>query len=85
MPGCLSEGIDVPALDSVVFFDTRESIVDIVQSVGRVMRKAPGKQYGYIILPVCIPSEKVKDYKQLYRERSPIQRYLEGHQGTTGA
>jgi len=59
---CLSEGIDVPTLDSVVFFDTRESIVDIVQSVGRVMRKAEGKKYGYIILPVCIPSEKVKDY-----------------------
>ncbi len=59
---CLSEGIDVPALDAVVFFDTRESIVDIVQSVGRVMRKAEGKRYGYIILPVCIPSEKVKDY-----------------------
>ncbi|MEF8737401.1 MAG: type ISP restriction/modification enzyme [Candidatus Accumulibacter necessarius] len=59
---CLSEGIDVPALDAVVFFDTRESIVDIVQSVGRVMRKAEGKKYGYILLPVCIPSEKVKDY-----------------------
>ncbi|RZI43666.1 DEAD/DEAH box helicase [Herbaspirillum sp. HC18] len=59
---CLSEGIDVPTLDAVVFFDTRESIVDIVQSVGRVMRKADGKKYGYIILPVCIPSEKVKDY-----------------------
>lgn len=59
---CLSEGIDVPALDSVIFFDTRESIVDIVQSVGRVMRKSDGKKYGYIILPVCIPSEKVKDY-----------------------
>jgi len=59
---CLSEGIDVPALDAVVFFDTRESIVDIVQSVGRVMRKAPGKDYGYIILPVGIPSSKLKDY-----------------------
>jgi predicted helicase len=59
---CLSEGIDVPALDAVVFFDTRESIVDIVQSVGRVMRKAEGKKYGYIILPVGIPSSKVKDY-----------------------
>lgn len=59
---CLSEGIDVPALDSVIFFDTRESIVDIVQSVGRVMRKADGKKYGYIILPVGIPSSKVKDY-----------------------
>jgi predicted helicase len=61
---CLSEGIDVPALDAVAFFDTRESIVDIVQSVGRVMRKAPGtgKKYGYIILPVCIPSTKVAKY-----------------------
>ncbi|MBO9494314.1 DEAD/DEAH box helicase [Thalassotalea sp. G20_0] len=61
---CLSEGIDVPSLDSVIFFDTRESIVDIVQSVGRVMRKDPAgkKQYGYIILPVCMPSERVKDY-----------------------
>jgi predicted helicase len=59
---CLSEGIDVPALDAVAFFDTRESIVDIVQSVGRVMRKAEGKKYGYIILPVCIPSSKVAKY-----------------------
>jgi len=67
---CLSEGIDVPALDAVVFFDTRESIVDIVQSVGRVMRKAEGKKYGYIILPVCIPSEKVKDYNN-YIESDP--------------
>ncbi|MEF8723165.1 MAG: type ISP restriction/modification enzyme [Candidatus Accumulibacter delftensis] len=61
---CLSEGIDVPTLDAVVFFDTRESVVDIVQSVGRVMRKDPKKRkkFGYIILPVCIPSDKVKDY-----------------------
>jgi predicted helicase len=67
---CLSEGIDVPTLDAVVFFDTRESIVDIVQSVGRVMRKADGKNYGYIILPVCIPSDKVKDYNS-YIESDP--------------
>ncbi len=59
---CLSEGIDVPALDAVVFFDTRDSIVDIVQAVGRVMRRAEGKRYGYIILPVAIPSSKVADY-----------------------
>lgn len=67
---CLSEGIDVPALDSVVFFDTRESIVDIVQSVGRVMRKAEGKKYGYIILPVCMPSKNVADYNS-YIESDP--------------
>lgn len=53
---CLSEGIDVPALDAVMFLNPRNSIVDIIQSVGRVMRKAKGKQYGYIILPIGIPA-----------------------------
>lgn len=52
---CLSEGIDVPALDAVLFMTSRKSYVDIVQAVGRVMRKAPGKNYGYIVLPVAIP------------------------------
>ena len=52
---CLSEGVDVPALDAVMFLNPRKSVVDVVQSVGRVMRQAPGKQYGYIILPVGIP------------------------------
>ncbi len=53
---CLSEGVDVPALDAVMFLSPRKSQVDIVQSVGRVMRLAPGKRYGYIILPVAIPT-----------------------------
>ena len=56
---CLSEGVDVPSLDSVLFFDARDSMVDVVQSVGRVMRKSPGKKYGYIILPVGIPSDQI--------------------------
>ena len=51
---CLSEGIDVPALDAVLFMSPRNSQIDIVQAVGRVMRKAPGKTYGYIVLPVAI-------------------------------
>lgn len=54
---CLSEGVDVPALDAVLFLNPRDSVVDVVQSVGRVMRRAPGKQYGYIILPVGIPAD----------------------------
>lgn len=53
---CLSEGVDVPALDAVLFLTPRSSQVDVVQSVGRVMRKAPGKELGYIILPVVVPS-----------------------------
>ncbi|WP_062980647.1 DEAD/DEAH box helicase [Nocardia anaemiae] len=53
---CLSEGVDVPALDAVMFLNPRNSVVDVVQSVGRVMRRSDGKDYGYIILPVAVPA-----------------------------
>jgi predicted helicase len=52
---CLSEGVDVPALDGIIFMHPRKSQIDVVQSVGRVMRKAEGKDMGYVILPVAIP------------------------------
>ncbi len=58
---CLSEGVDVPALDSVVFFDGRNSMVDIIQSVGRVMRKAPNKKTGYIILPLALSENELSN------------------------
>ena len=53
---CLSEGVDVPALDAVIFFNPKKSEVSIAQSIGRVMRKAKGKKLGYIILPVVVSS-----------------------------
>ena len=53
---CLSEGVDVPSLDAVMFLQPRKSQVDVVQAVGRVMRRAQGKQFGYVILPVVVPS-----------------------------
>ena len=53
---CLTEGIDVPALDAILFLQQRKSQIDVVQAVGRVMRKAEGKRYGYVILPVVIPT-----------------------------
>jgi len=53
----LSEGVDVPSLDAVLFLSAKNSQVEVVQSVGRVMRKSPGKKYGYIIIPVVIPSD----------------------------
>jgi len=53
---CLSEGVDVPALDAIMFLHPRKSQIDVVQSVGRVMRKAPDKKMGYVILPVGIPA-----------------------------
>jgi len=55
---CLSEGVDVPALDAVLFLTPRNSQIEVVQSVGRVMRKSAGKKRGYIILPVVIPYGK---------------------------
>lgn len=53
---CLSEGVDVPALDAIMFMHPRKSQIDVVQSVGRVMRRAEGKSLGYVILPVGVPA-----------------------------
>ena len=66
---CLTEGVDVPNLDAVLFLNPRNSVVDVIQAVGRVMRKAEGKKYGYIILPVAVPggikpSEALNDNKR---------------------
>jgi predicted helicase len=58
---CLSEGVDVPALDAVIFLNSRDSQVDVVQSVGRVMRKVEGKDYGYIILPIAVSADKTPE------------------------
>ena len=54
----LTEGIDVPALDAVIFMRPRRSVVDIVQAVGRVMRTAKDKKYGYVIIPVLVNPEQ---------------------------
>ncbi|MDE2955436.1 MAG: DEAD/DEAH box helicase family protein, partial [Bacteroidota bacterium] len=53
---CLSEGVDVPNLDAILFMHPRKSQIDVVQAVGRVMRRAPGKRMGYVVLPVVLPS-----------------------------
>ena len=50
---CLTEGIDVPALDAILFLHPRKSDIDVVQAVGRVMRRSEGKEFGYIILPIA--------------------------------
>ena len=53
---CLSEGVDVPALDAIMFLHPRKSLIDVVQSVGGVMRRAEGKKMGYVILPIGVPA-----------------------------
>ncbi|WRF64149.1 DEAD/DEAH box helicase [Helicobacter pylori] len=58
---CLSEGVDVPALDSVIFFDGKSAMVDIIQAVGRVMRKSKRKKRGYIILPIALEESEIKN------------------------
>ena len=77
---CLTEGVDVPALDGVIFFAPRKSQIDIVQAVGRVMRTAPGKKVGNIILPVVLPDNatpenllsKDETYKHVWQVLSAL-------------
>ena len=80
---CLGEGVDVPALDAVLFLRPRQSQIDVVQAVGRVMRKAPGKKRGYVILPIGIPAgvppeEALKDNEK-YRVIWQIVNALKSH------
>lgn len=58
----LTEGIDVPNLDAIIFLSPRKSQIDIVQAVGRIIRKSEGKEYGYIILPIVIPAGEKAEY-----------------------
>lgn len=71
---CLSEGVDVPALDAVVFLAPSSSEVDVVQSVGRVMRRAPGKKRGYIIIPVVVPHGYTAD-EYFTKDHQPFVRF----------
>ncbi len=79
----LSEGVDVPSLDSVLFLSARNSQVDVVQSVGRVMRKSPGKNYGYIIIPVVVPTdvepERALDDNERYKVVWTVLNALRAH------
>ena len=70
-----SEGVDVPALDAVAFLDPRQSQIDIVQAVGRVMRKAPGKRRGFIVVPVFVPDGE-GDIATLLEQRADDYRHI---------
>ena len=81
-----TEGVDVPSLDAVAFLDPRDSQVDVVQAVGRVMRKAPGKRFGYIIVPVVVePGQDVAAALERgtegYRTVGRVLRALQAHDG----
>jgi predicted helicase len=80
---CLSEGVDVPALDAILFLHPRNSQIDVVQSVGRVMRRAEGKKMGYVILPVAVPAgkapEEALDDNEKYRVVWQILNALRAH------
>ncbi|WP_273782638.1 type ISP restriction/modification enzyme [Bartonella sp. ML69XJBT] len=80
---CLSEGVDVPALDAIMFLNPRKSQIDVVQSVGRVMRRSEGKKMGYVILPIGIPSgipvEQALNNNEKYRVVWQILNALRAH------
>lgn len=62
---CLTEGVDIPSVDCVMFVDPRKSKVDIVQAAGRAMRKSKKKKYGYIIVPIVVPNKvDIEDYSK---------------------
>ena len=79
-----TEGVNVPALDAIVFLDPKQSQVDIVQAVGRVMRKSEGKRFGYIIVPVVIPPDKdilgaLEKGQEGYKTVGKVLRALQSH------
>jgi predicted helicase len=80
---CLSEGVDVPALDAILFMHPRKSQIDVVQSVGRVMRRAEGKRMGYVILPIGVPAgvtpEEALNDNERYRVVWQILNALRSH------
>lgn len=80
---CLSEGVDVPALDAILFMHPRKSQIDVVQSVGRVMRRATGKNMGYVILPIGVPAgvtpEEALNDNERYRVVWQILNALRSH------
>jgi predicted helicase len=80
---CLSEGVDVPALDAILFMHPRKSQIDVVQSVGRVMRRSPGKNMGYVILPIGVPAgmtpEEALNDNERYRVVWQILNALRSH------
>lgn len=80
---CLSEGVDVPALDAVIFLNPKSSQIDIVQSIGRVMRKSEGKKFGYVILPVIVSEdespERALDKNEPYQTVWKVLQALRAH------
>jgi superfamily II DNA or RNA helicase len=54
---CLTEGVNIPAIDCVLFADPKQSVVDIVQAAGRALRVSKGKKFGYIMLPIVVPDK----------------------------
>lgn len=80
---CLAEGIDVPNLDAVIFFNAKNSTADVVQAVGRVMRRAEGKDFGYIVLPIFVPAgmtpEEALDDSKVFANVWSILQALRSH------
>ena len=76
---CLTEGVDIPSVDCVLFADPRRSTIDIVQAAGRAMRRADGKKFGYIIVPMIVPDDvdldefaRGSEFKEVVRTIRPL-------------
>ena len=79
---CLTEGIDVPKIDTICFLDPKKSQVDIAQAVGRVMRKVKGKKIGNLIIPLPISNNdhiEEKLFKSEYKEIFAVTNAMRDH------
>jgi superfamily II DNA or RNA helicase len=63
---CLNEGVDLPAVDCIIFSDPKNSIVDIVQASGRALRLNKGKEFGFILIPLIVPENL--DFEEFTKE-----------------
>ena len=73
---CLTEGVDVPNIDCIVYADPRKSKVDIVQALGRALRKKEGKEWGYVVLPVIYNAESHEIDNENFQEILSVVRGL---------
>ncbi|MFN5091136.1 MAG: DEAD/DEAH box helicase family protein [Bacteroidota bacterium] len=78
---CLTEGVDVPNIDCIVFADPRKSKVDIVQALGRALRRKEGKEWGYVVLPVVYDEETKEIDNENFKEIVAILRGLASNDG----
>jgi superfamily II DNA or RNA helicase len=79
---CLSEGVNVPSIDAIMFVDPKQSRVDITQAIGRALRKGnKDKGKSYIIVPIIVDKENPENINEAYQQILMVLRAMSEHDG----